>query len=187
MIEFYLFSIIAFVLLFILQLIAVKKNIIRKLDLIACIIFDFYIAFLIKFVFFPIPFQDTSIQIIREINGNFSFNLIPFKSVVSVFKIGDISNSIYQFGGNFILLLPMGIYISILFPKFNFKKKFIILAISSLSIEMIQLIIGLIINCQYRVVDIDDVIFNIVGGLIGLIIGLLLKPLYDKLCNMILS
>lgn len=187
MIEWYLFSVIAFVLLFIFQLNAVKKNIIRRLDLIACIIFDFYIAFLIKFVFFPIPFQDISIQSIREINGNFSFNLIPFKSLVLAFKIGDISNLIYQFGGNLILLLPMGIYISIIFSKFNIKNNLIIIAISSLSIEIIQFIIGLIINCQYRVVDIDDVIFNIVGGLIGLLIGLLLQPLYNKLCDIILS
>lgn len=187
MIEFGLFGIIGLCILVFLQVLLVKKRMIQKIDVIAGMVFTIYSLVLIKIVFFPIPFQEKSIALFREINGNFSMNLIPLKSMLEIVITNDAGNIFYQLGGNFLLLLPMGLYLSIIFRKTSFKKLVLSIALTSAFIEMVQFLIGFAIDCQYRVVDIDDVILNILGGLVGLVIGRLIYPLYKRACEIILS
>ena len=54
----------------------------------------------------------------------------------------------------------------------------ILTVISSVSIEIVQNIIG-------RVFDVDDIILNIIGGAIGAIVFILLDKLRDKLPNVL--
>jgi glycopeptide antibiotics resistance protein len=78
--------------------------------------------------------------------------------------------SIYHFSdkqilGNLALLFPLGIYLPLLFPKLN--HFFIVLIVSllfSLLIETIQLI------TRFRVADVDDVLLNTTGAMMGYIL-----------------
>ncbi len=84
-------------------------------------------------------------------------NLKPFKEILR-YRLGStlfIKNII----GNIILFVPFGLFFKL---TFNLKKRyiFIITMIFCLSIELIQLLIG-------RVFDIDDIILNIIGSIIG--------------------
>lgn len=187
MIEFGLFGIIALCILVFLQVLFVKKGMIQKNDVIAGLVFTIYCLILIKIVFFPIPFQEKSIALIREINGNFSVNLIPLKSMFEIANTNNAVNIFYQLGGNFLLLLPFGLYISIIFRSTSIKKLVLSIIFTSVFIEMGQLLIGFVIDCQYRVVDIDDVILNILGGLVGMVIGRLVYPLYKRVCEIMIS
>lgn len=187
MIEFGLFGIIGLLTLVIVQFLLVKREIINKIDVVAGIVFSIYCLVLIKIVFFPIPFQEEAISLIREINGNFSMNFIPTKSMLEIIKTNDIMNIFYQLGGNFLLLLPMGMYLSIIFSSLKFKRSVLVITFTSVFIEVIQLLIGFSIDCQYRVVDVDDTILNILGGILGLAIGKMVYPLYKKVCKIILS
>src|SRR5688572_1013248 len=80
-----------------------------------------------------------------------------------------------QVVGNFIMLLPLGIYLPVLyrrlrrFPGF-FAVLFICLFVS-IGIELLQLI------TSYRSVDIDDVILNTLGGCIGFIIYQIIRAI----------
>ena len=73
-----------------------------------------------------------------------------------------------QVVGNFIMLLPLGIYLPLLYRKLrSFPGFFAILFIClfvSIGIELLQLV------TSYRSVDIDDVILNTLGGCFGFII-----------------
>ena len=62
--------------------------------------------------------------------------------------------------GNMIMFIPMGIFIKKYLKLDNKKIVILLLFIISMTIEVIQLIIG-------RVYDIDDVLLNIIGGFIG--------------------
>lgn len=67
--------------------------------------------------------------------------------------------------GNCVMLLPLGIYIPLLFPKLSgFFKVFFICLLVSVSIELMQLI------TSYRSADIDDVMLNTAGAVVGYII-----------------
>lgn len=183
MLEFGLFGIIICILSIITHVMLIKKRILEAVDIIAGIVFSLYLLFLIKYVFFPIPFQKESIEIIRQINGEFTFNIVPFKSMITICSQHNLHNTFYQLGGNLLLLFPMGIYLSVLFDNINMKKLLLAICFTSIFVELVQFLIGLGINCQYRVVDIDDVILNIFGGILGLMLGKLLSPIYNLLCK----
>jgi len=89
-------------------------------------------------------------------------NLQPFQ----LFRIYSTRHK--QVLGNLIMLLPLGIYLPLLYRRLrSFGGFFTVLLISllvSLGIELLQLI------TSYRSADIDDVILNTIGGCLGFII-----------------
>jgi glycopeptide antibiotics resistance protein len=98
-------------------------------------------------------------KVLHRIHTKEKINLQPFL----MFKQFQIAS--YQVIGNLVMLLPLGIYIPLLFPKLSgFFRVFIICLLVSISIELMQLITSV------RSTDIDDVILNTCGALIGYII-----------------
>lgn len=89
----------------------------------------------------------------------------------------------YEFGsklfiknviGNALMFIPYGLFSSYFLKV---KKPYLILILSlftSVSIEFVQLKIG-------RVFDIDDVILNVLGGLLGYILYFIINKLKEKL------
>ncbi|MDG5786081.1 VanZ family protein [Evansella sp. AB-P1] len=74
---------------------------------------------------------------------------------------------------NFIMLLPLGIYLPVLFQTKSLKKVTIIIFLSSLTIETYQLILSYL-NVLWigRTFNVDDLILNTAGGVVGLLIYL---------------
>ena len=67
----------------------------------------------------------------------------------------------YNILGNIILFVPMGIFLRILFNKSSGNQKTLIVSsLISLAIEILQLLVG-------RCFDVDDIILNIFGSLLG--------------------
>lgn len=121
-----------------------------------------YITLLCSVTLFPVIFQKEALEVCFDYEHNF----VPFRSVAAAWEEGG-REGFKNIFGNLLLVLPMGV----LFPMLSGKKKFwsSFLAVFGLAvgIELAQYLIGLIIGYQYRMVDIDDVILNTVGGLIG--------------------
>lgn len=92
-------------------------------------------------------------------------NLSPFKEIFR-YNIGSrlfIKNVI----GNLVMFIPYGIFVSIYTKMDKRWGAFLLIAFASFSIEITQASIG-------RVFDIDDIILNIIGGMIGFFIYSLL-------------
>ena len=96
-------------------------------------------------------------------------NLEPFKTIDIYQTFGK------QVLGNFVMLLPLGIYLPLLYTRL--RKAYSIFAVLlicflvSVGIELLQL------ATSYRSADIDDVILNTLGGGTGFIIYLLIKTI----------
>lgn len=91
----------------------------------------------------------------------YSNNFLPFSEI---FRYSLNSKLFYKnVVGNLVIFIPFGIYISYYLKIKKTLTITIFSAISSLVIEIIQSLIG-------RVFDIDDIILNTLGGIIGLII-----------------
>lgn len=92
---------------------------------------------------------------------SYSNNFIPFKEIM---RYKYTSNLFYKnVLGNVLLFIPFGYFVN---NKLKNKKVFIsiiVTLITSLSIEIIQMNIG-------RSFDIDDIILNVCGGIIGYLI-----------------
>lgn len=100
-------------------------------------------------LFEVVTFQDVSWS---------SSNFIPFKEMLR-----------YEFGtklffknvvGNMIMFIPFGFFTSYFLKLKKIYSVFILTLLTSITIETTQLLIG-------RVFDIDDILLNILGGLIG--------------------
>lgn len=85
-------------------------------------------------------------------------NLIPFKEIFR-FEIGS-RMFIRNVFGNIILFLPYGFFLTYFMKLRKVKYVFAFSFFVSVAVEIIQYRIG-------RVFDIDDIILNVVGGIIG--------------------
>ena len=113
----------------------------------------FYLFFLmyILLLFQIVTFEDTTIYL----DGN---NLVPFKEILR-YKIGSrlfFKNVI----GNIVLFIPYGIFASMYTKIDKLFHAIGLVLFASVIVEVTQSLIG-------RVFDIDDIILNIIGGVIG--------------------
>ena len=108
-------------------------------------------------------FQVVTFQDNNNISSN---NLIPFREMFRY----DLGSRLFLKNvlGNIIMFLPYGFFTSYFLSEKKLFPIFILTIVTSLTIESTQLMIG-------RVFDIDDILLNIVGGVLGhyLYIGIL--------------
>jgi len=96
-------------------------------------------------------------------------NLTPFE----VFRIYRISDK--QIVGNFIMLLPLGIYLPFLYRRINnFLFVFLTCLFTSISIEVLQL------ATRFRSADVDDVILNTSGAVVGYLLFRMMLLVYQQ-------
>ncbi len=118
-------------------------------------------------LFYVVTFQDV---------GWSSHNFVPFKEIFRYdFGSGLFYKNIF---GNMLLFVPYGIFIA---KYVDLKQPFVVLMISfitSLSIEVIQFLIG-------RVFDVDDIILNVAGCLLGYALFRLFQKFSTKLPNIL--
>lgn len=149
------------VLLLILLLLKVTYNIVRKKKTDFKEGCKYLFIIYIVFIFYVVIIKKTSWS---------GFNIVPFKEI---FRYSFGSFLFYKnVVGNIVMFIPYGFFIGY-FCKLNVLKEGIIILLTSLNIEIIQLIIG-------RVFDVDDVILNLIGGLIGYYVYYFLKKLVRK-------
>lgn len=114
-------------------------------------------------LFYVVTFQDVSWS---------DSNFIPFKEMFR-YEFGS-SMFFRNVVGNMIMFMPYGFFVSY-FLKLSHKYSILILSLlTSFTIEFTQLQIG-------RVFDIDDIILNVIGAMIGYFCYFLLMKCKDKL------
>lgn len=97
----------------------------------------------------------------------FYINYIPFIETIKMFtgEFSDINRALYNILGNILLFVPLGFCIPLFFNKKNKLNKVILYGfLASLTIESLQLF------TKNNITDIDDIIFNTLGSIIGFII-----------------
>ena len=120
-------------------------------------------------------------------------NLQPFKFILDFIKDNPLKISeqatylraikhgtFYVPVFNILMLVPFGIYLRYYF-KCSLKKTIALTALLSLIFELIQLSgLFFIYNGPYRLCDIDDIIQNTLGGIIGYYIGGIVSLILPK-------
>ena len=101
-----------------------------------------------------------------------SNNFIPFKEIMRY----NITSRLFikNVLGNMMMFLPFGFFASYYLRAEKKVLPLLLTIIASISIEVVQLIIG-------RVFDVDDIILNIIGGLLGYYIYAVLREINNKL------
>lgn len=102
------------------------------------------------------------------------FNIVPFREMTR-YTLGSRA-FFYNVIGNIVLFIPFGFIISWYLNSKKTSQIIIISAIISLTAESIQFNIG-------RAFDIDDIILNVIGSIIGFTIYLFFKSIKRNLPN----
>lgn len=128
--------------------------------------FTSYLCALVAVTMFPIP-VDPRLIADRSAAGFLHNNLIPFSTISNAFSDG-ITYFALQVGGNLLLLVPFGLMLPVLQPRFHgFGRSLRAIATAALSVEIAQYAVSAAIGYTYRQADVDDLILNVAGGLIG--------------------
>lgn len=138
------------------------------------ILFSIYILFLILFV--VLKFDGSFERIIslhnsiieNEKDGLRNINLIPFRSMSSYLRNITETFAFKNIAANIVIFIPLGFFISNKNPKNVFKALIICLGVI-LSIELIQLFF------KIGFFDVDDIILNFIGSLLGVFISLFVR------------
>jgi len=134
-------------------------------------LFIVYLFFLIWIILFKMQFSYNSLPHLRGLN------LIPF--ACSVIKYNHLNyNEIIL---NVIIVIPFGLYLSMLKPDWSFWKKIIPIAGASFLFELLQFIFAI------GGADITDLISNTLGGVVGIGLYIMFSKILKERTNKILS
>ncbi|MGB4581498.1 MAG: VanZ family protein [Coriobacteriia bacterium] len=138
------------------------------------LVFVLYLSVLVEIAFFPLPFDFQEMALLQSSASYIrpEANLIPFRTIFmalqDVTPMG-IRFMIRNFLGNFLLLLPLGLLMPMLLPNFSHSRRaFAFVAATAFSLEFLQFLgTFLVFRINWRVVDVDDILLNILGGMLG--------------------
>ncbi|KRM78356.1 hypothetical protein FC84_GL001179 [Lapidilactobacillus dextrinicus DSM 20335] len=124
----------------------------QRLTLYSAVFYFFSVAVL---CFTPMSFTGHTIQPLMA--GWGTVNFVIFQSIDATFYL------------NIVMAIPLGIYYGLLIPRANIFKVFVVGLLASSLVETVQYVLNhsLMLN---RSMDIDDVIANVLGVLIGYIV-----------------
>ena len=102
-----------------------------------------------------------------------TINLVPFAGIART--VADAAQTGWWWtiavtivGGNVLMFVPLGFMLPLLSERFHRFRNVVCPGCVFGSVEPAQLTVGLaVVGGLYRVVDVDDVILNVVGGSIG--------------------
>lgn len=149
-----------------------------------------YNCFVLGFTLLPIRIYDKEylLEYHQIFKGNIKYTqLIPMKSILSFIQ-KDNGNMI-QILGNILLFLPIPFFLYVIY--IDKEKKFFhfifIGIITSLCIESLQLLNNLLTKFPSHVFDIDDIILNSVGIILGTIVIFLFykTPCINKIMDIL--
>lgn len=130
------------------------------------LLFTVYLFFMLYLLFFQRMGRDYSISYSEYISG--MVNLVPFRTIGQYIREFAERGSIWAFknlGGNIILFIPIGIFLPLIWKRQRRLVSFILTVTGViLLVELIQLF------AMLGSFDIDDLIFNVLGAIIGFII-----------------
>lgn len=126
-----------------------------------------YANFLIKYAFFPIfiPGEEHYTALVNYINMDIALLF---------------SYSAYQIIGNVLLTFPLGILLAFI-TNYNVKERIVYTILLSASLELIQLIIISSLHSINITFDINDIILNMMGGVVGNIFFYLFCKIYIRI------
>lgn len=134
--------------------------------------FVIYIGVLVYFLFFAESLG-------RDLSSrNYSYNLVPFREILRFINNVQILGTnavILNTLGNVVAFIPFGFFITPVWgKKISFKYASLLTFNISLLVEIIQLI------TKVGTFDVDDIILNTAGGMIGIMLYFAWKKLERK-------
>ncbi|MBK3495909.1 VanZ family protein [Viridibacillus sp. YIM B01967] len=159
------------------------------------IIFSFVFYFITALFLVLLPLPESRNTCITQQPGTQHYSLMPFRFIADIFANSGIVLSqpatyallvkqpaFYQAFFNFLLLLPFGVYLRYFFQQKKYWKKALGFTFALTLFYEITQVTGIygIYNCAYRIFDVDDLMLNTVGGVLGFFIAPAILALFPS-------
>lgn len=148
----------------------------RTIGYITCFcVFYVYVLFVGEYTIFPLRLFDPEFTDFMKQHGDWTsgLNLIPFRNLSLEYLTS------VQGLGNVILTIPFGFGLPFL-RNTSLKSVSVAGLIFTGSIELAQLLCNAIYGYPHRIVDVNDILFNLVGTVVGFGVFLMLSRLYRR-------
>ena len=132
-----------------------------------------YAAVLIGLVFFPLPLPPWHVPPFDQGPAFEPWplpwaNLTPFATIGSAIGLGPDWPQFWTLLGNIAAFVPLGVFVGLTWPdRRSWRRAFLLGLAATVAIELTQLGVSLLMGYPYRYADIDDVIANVGGALLG--------------------
>jgi glycopeptide antibiotics resistance protein len=137
-----------------------------------CIAMATYVAALIALAFFPLPLPPYDLP--AEGFADFRgwpypwISPIPFETIRSSVGLGLEWPAARYLLGNLVAFAPLGVLVPLLRPSWASWRDVLLIGLAaSVVIELAQLAMSLLMGFPFRVADVDDVILNTLGTILG--------------------
>ncbi|MGE7624745.1 VanZ family protein [Viridibacillus sp. NPDC096237] len=159
------------------------------------IVFSFIFYFISALFLVLLPLPESRNTCIMQQPGTQHYSLMPFIFISDMFGNSGVVLSqpstyallvkqpaFYQAFFNFLLLLPFGVYLRYFFQKRKHWKRALGLTFGLTLFYEITQVTGIygIYNCAYRIFDVDDLILNTLGGIVGFFIAPAILALFPS-------
>lgn len=149
-----------------------KKENKKRIFVAKFLLFVAYVMLLCYFLFFAESMGRTFSE------RQYHYNLEPFKEIKRFWQyrhsLGFMSVAL-NLAGNVIVFIPFGAFLPVLFVRCRRMWSTLLLSFEiSLCVEVVQLV------CKVGSFDVDDIILNTLGGLLGYIIYLVYKGIRNR-------
>jgi glycopeptide antibiotics resistance protein len=126
-----------------------------------------YAFWIASVAFFPMPLHPSAVESAKG-DMHFSINLVPLRASFRSLPHLSPVQIVREYGGNLLLLAPVTALVPVLWYRLRGWKWALAVGVGvSMAIELLQLGFSALVGYGYRAVDIDDVILNTVGALVG--------------------
>jgi glycopeptide antibiotics resistance protein len=136
----------------------------------ARVVLVLYLGWLAGETFFPLPVTAAALHAgaaARPVGGLHA-NLVPFSSVGRLLALGLHWPTVRLLVGNVVVFVPFGLLTPIAFAGLGTWRRMLLAALAlSVAIEVGQLVVSVLVGYSYRVTEVDDVILNVPGVLLG--------------------
>ena len=126
-----------------------------------------YVGWIIGATLVPVPLHGVA-RLDSAATQSSSPNLVPLRTIRQTLALHAVWTRVRLLGGNVLVFVPFGLLLPLVFPRSATLRRVALGGLLfSLAIELGQLAVSLAVGSWYRMTDVDDVMLNVVGVLLG--------------------
>jgi glycopeptide antibiotics resistance protein len=138
-------------------------------------LFVLYLGWVAGATLFPLPGR-AGVAELEAVGGGVTVDLVPLASIRDVLLHGTLFSQVWILGGNVLTLAPFGFLLPFAAPRLaTWRRMALAGLIFPLAIELSQLAVSLALGYSYRVTEVDDVLLNFAGVLLGYALFVLVR------------
>jgi glycopeptide antibiotics resistance protein len=130
-------------------------------------LFALYLGWVAGATLFPLPVRAGVLEL-EAVGRQLEIGLVPLASIRDVLANGTPFAQVWILGGNVLTLAPFGLLLPFVAPRVaSWPRMAVAALLFPLGIELAQLGVSLALGYSYRVTEVDDVLLNFFGVLLG--------------------